>query len=84
MIDNAASGRASDDDPVTPETGSTPPIADFTDRPAPAPGPLTKPAPVIRPAKRRPRWIVPVIVVALLAAAVGAVIIWQAALSGLG
>ena len=66
-----------------PDTGSTPPIADLTSRPVPVPGPLTKPAPVIRPPRQRARWLVPSIVVIVLAAVAVGIIVWQAAQSGI-
>jgi len=80
---NAAPDRASNDDTVRATTGPTPPIADLTDRPAPTPGPLTKPAPVVRPPRRRARWLVPTIVILVLAATAGGIILWQATQSGL-
>lgn len=83
MTSNAAPDRASDDDSAEPTTGSTPPLADLTDRPTPTPGPLTKPATVIRPPRRRARWLVPLIVVVVLAATVGGIILWQASQAGL-
>lgn len=83
MSAGAASDPASSDENVDANTGATPPIADLTDRPAPAPGPLTKPAPVVRPPRRRARWLVPLISVAVLAAAAGGLIIWQAVQAGL-
>lgn len=82
MVD-AADDAAPGDATQKPETGSVPPIADLTDRPAPTPGPLTKPAPVVRPPKRAARWLVPVIVVVVLAAVAGAVIAWQVSQSGI-
>lgn len=81
MAAGAASDRASSDDNADAETGPTPPMADLTDRPTPTPGPLTKPAPVVRPPKRRARWLVPLIVVVVLAAAAVGIMIWQAGIS---
>lgn len=83
MAGNGASDQASDDGIAEASTGPTPPLADLTDRPAPTPGPLTKPAPVVRPPRRRARWLVPLIVVVVLAATAGGLIIWQAAQTGL-
>jgi len=82
MAAGTASDRASSDENADADTGATPPMADLTDRPAPTPGPLTKPAPVVRPPRRRARWLVPLIVVAVLVAAGGGLIIWQAAQAG--
>ena len=67
-----------------PNTGSTPPMADLSGRSEPVPGPLTKPAPVIRPPRRRTRWLIPVIIIVVLAAAAGTAVIWQMSQSGLG
>lgn len=82
MAEDAAGDRASDDE-STPGTGPTPPLADLSGRPEPTPGPLTKPAPVVRSPRRRARWLAPLITVVVLAAAVGAVLIWQATQAGL-
>ncbi len=83
MADNGASDQASDDGIPDASTGPTPPLADLTDRPAPTPGPLTKPAPVVRPPRRRARWLVPLIVIAVLAVTAVGLIIWQTAQPGL-
>lgn len=83
MTADAAPDRAPEDDHAEPTTDSVPPLADLTDRPAPTPGPLTKPAPVVRPPKRRARWLVPVIVIVVLAATAGGIILWQASQAGL-
>lgn len=57
----------------------TPPIADLTDREAPTPGPLTKPIAIARTTgRRRPRWLILVIVLLVLVAAGG--IIWSLSL----
>lgn len=80
-------GAAPDQNPGgerQPRTGPTPPMADLTGKPEPAPGPLTKPAPVIRPARRTARWLVPLIIVVALAVAGGAIVFWQLLQSGLG
>jgi hypothetical protein len=82
MVDVTSDG-AHGGESRTPDTGTVPPLADLTDRPAPSPGPLTKPAPVIRPPRRRARWLVPSIVVAVLAAVAVGIIVWQAAQPGL-
>jgi len=66
-----------------PQSGPIPPLGDLTDRPTPTPGPLTKPAPVVRPPRRRPRWVVPVVIVLILAASATALIIWQTSQTGL-
>jgi hypothetical protein len=83
MTDNAASDRAPDTDRTGPDTGSTPPLADLTGRPEPAPGPLTKPAPVVRPPKRRARWLVPAVSLLALAAVAGIVIAWVTSWTGM-
>jgi len=79
-------GAAPDPNPGAdrrPHTGPTPPMADLTGRPEPAPGPLTKPAPVIRSPRRRTGWILPLIIV-LLVAGGAAIVISQLSQSGLG
>lgn len=83
MQGNAAADRASDDESPPPSTRPSPPLADLAGRPEPTPGPLTKPAPVVRPPRRRARWLAPLIAVVVLAAAAGAVIVWQATQAGL-
>ncbi|WP_194420721.1 hypothetical protein [Microbacterium abyssi] len=84
MVDaDPTSGRAPGNERDDAETDSPPPLADLTDRPSPAPGPLTKPAPVVRPPRQRARWIVPVTVVLVLAAVAAGIIVWQAAQSGI-
>ncbi|MGO2746071.1 hypothetical protein [Microbacterium sp.] len=73
-------GAASDQTPGSdkqPSTGPTPPLANLSGRPEPVPGPLTKPSPVIRPQRRRARWLVPLIVVIVLVAAGAGAVIWQ-------
>lgn len=55
--------------PTNPENRAIPPLPDPAARPAPEPGPLTKPAPVIRPPKRKRRWWVLIIVVLALVTA---------------
>lgn len=65
--------------PAEPDYALAPPLIDLTGRPTPSPGPLTKPAPVIRPPKKRRRWLIPVIIALVLALAAGAGIAWRAA-----
>ncbi|WP_460800950.1 hypothetical protein [Microbacterium sp. GXF6406] len=58
---------------------SVPPLTDFSDREGPVPGPLTRPAPVIRPQKKRRRWALAVVIVAIVGAiAVAAVAVENA------
>ncbi|WP_298037489.1 hypothetical protein [uncultured Microbacterium sp.] len=58
---------------------SVPPLTDFSDREGPAPGPLTRPAPVIRPQKKKRRWAVAVLIAAIVGAiAVAAVAVENA------
>ncbi|WP_230102676.1 MULTISPECIES: hypothetical protein [unclassified Microbacterium] len=82
MVAGATSDQTPGDE-RKPDTGSTPPLADLTSRPVPVPGPLTKPSPVVRPPRRRARWLVPAIVVAVLAAVAVGIVLWQAAQPGL-
>ncbi|GGD63756.1 hypothetical protein [Microbacterium murale] len=56
---------------------SAPPLADLSTRPSPVPGPLTKPAPVIRPPKKRRRWVVIVAVLVVLAGLIAGGIAWS-------
>lgn len=70
-------GSAPDPDPGTerrPRTGPTPPMADLTGRPEPVPGPLTKPSPVIRAPRRRARWLLPTVIVIVVAAGAALVV----------
>lgn len=83
MVDADPTSSRTPDERDDAETDSPPPVADLTDRPSPAPGPLTKPAPVVRQPRQRARWFIPVIVILVLAAAAVGVIAWQAAQSGL-
>jgi hypothetical protein len=53
------------------------PLADLSTRPSPVPGPLTKPAPVIRPPKRRRRWVGVVAVLIVLAGLIAGGIAWS-------
>lgn len=60
----------SNDDPA-------PPLADLSTRPSPVPGPLTKPAPVIRPPKKRRRWVFVVAALIVLAGLIAGGIVWS-------
>ena len=79
---DAQSDQTPDQKPERPVTGSVPPLLDLSHQTELAPGPLTKPAPVIRPPKTRTRWLIPVIVIVVLAAAAGIAVSWQAGLGG--
>ncbi|MGO1508702.1 MAG: hypothetical protein ACTHZW_04160 [Microbacteriaceae bacterium] len=83
MAGSATSDQTSDDESTGTETGPTPPLADLTDRPAPTPGPLTKPGPVVRSPRNRARWLIPLIVIVVLAATAGGMILWQVSQTGL-
>jgi len=56
---------------------SAPPLADLSTRPSPVPGPLTKPAPVIRAQKKRRRWVIVVAVLVVLAGLIAGGIAWS-------
>ncbi len=60
-----------------PHDDPAPPLADLSTRPSPVPGPLTKPAPVIRPPKMRRRWVVIVAVLVVLAGLIAGGIAWS-------
>lgn len=82
MVDGDASGGrrpVQGRSPAEPDYALAPPLIDLTGRPAPSPGPLTKPAPVIRAPKKRRRWLIPVIIALVLAVGAGAGIAWRSA-----
>ncbi|MCE7482637.1 hypothetical protein [Microbacterium profundi] len=60
-----------------PHDDPAPPLADLSTRPSPVPGPLTKPAPVIRPPKKRRRWVVLAAVLVVLAGLIAGGIAWS-------
>lgn len=53
-----------------------PRLIDLSTRPSPVPGPLTKPAPVIRPPKKSRRWLIIVAALIVLAGLIGSGITW--------
>lgn len=59
-----------------------PPLIDLSTRPSPVPGPLTKPAPVIRPRRRRRRWAVVVAALIVLTGLIAGGIAWSNSLQG--
>ena len=61
----------------SPHDEPAPPLADLSTRPSPVPGPLTKPAPVIRPPRRRTRWVAVVAVLVVLAGLIAGGIAWS-------
>ena len=54
-----------------------PPLADLSTRPSPVPGPLTKPAPVIRPQRKRRRWVFVIGALIVLAGLIAGGIAWS-------
>ena len=66
------------DEQPKPPAEPTPPLADLSTRPSPVPGPLTKPAPVIRAQKRkRRRWVILGAVLIVLAGLIAGGIAWS-------
>ncbi|MCS3843143.1 hypothetical protein [Microbacterium sp. AK031] len=66
------------DEQPRPPAEPTPPLADLSTRPSPVPGPLTKPAPVIRAQKRkRRRWLILGAVLIVLAGLIAGGIAWS-------
>ena len=53
------------------------PLADLSTRPSPVPGPLTKPAPVVHPPRKRRRWVLVVAAVIVLAGLIAGGIAWS-------
>lgn len=60
-----------------PHSHDAPPLIDISTRPSPVPGPLTKPAPVIRPPKKSRRWLVVVVALFVLAGLIAGGIAWS-------
>lgn len=65
------------DEQPHPHTEPTPPLIDISTRPSPVPGPLTKPAPVIRPPKKNRRWLIVAVILFVLAGLVAGGIAWS-------
>lgn len=67
-------------EPPKPAAAPQPPLVDLSARTSPTPGPLTKPAPVIRPPKKRRRWVVVGAVLIVLAGLIAGGIVWSSSL----
>lgn len=65
------------DEQPKPPADSTPPLIDLSTRTSPIPGPLTKPAPVIRPPRKRRRWVIVIAALIVLAGLITGGIVWS-------
>lgn len=65
------------DEQPHPRDEPAPPLIDISTRPSPVPGPLTKPAPVIRPPKKSRRWLIIVAALIVLAGLIAGGIAWS-------